>query len=219
MCIRDRGEITAEQLDQLADADRKTSGAASKDQSLMVKVRASNADQSRLLIRDFVNRYNAADRETEHERQRRLRKVRRFRTNDGLYALLAQGDKTTIDALWALLENDANDLYNKDGGRDVPNHKHPRSHAQRMFDAFANRMNGGATSSGSPGRTGSPDRATIVLTATVKPDGTVGDYSQIGTGPVPPGVFDRYLCNATLCLLYTSPSPRDATLSRMPSSA
>ena len=62
------GEITAEQLDQLADADRKTDGAASKDQSLMAKVRASNADQSRLLIRDFVNWYNAADRETEHER-------------------------------------------------------------------------------------------------------------------------------------------------------
>ena len=58
------GEITAEQLDQLADADRKTDGAASKDDSLMVKVRASNADQSRLLIRDFVNQYNAADRET-----------------------------------------------------------------------------------------------------------------------------------------------------------
>ena len=31
----------------------------------------------------------------------------------------------------------------------------------------------------------------------------------------------RYMvvCRALLCLLYTSPSPRDATLSRMPSSA
>ena len=27
------------------------------------------------------------------------------------------------------------------------------------------------------------------------------------------------VCSATTCLLYTSPSPRDATLSRMPSSA
>ena len=27
------------------------------------------------------------------------------------------------------------------------------------------------------------------------------------------------MCSGTICLLYTSPSPRDATLSRMPSSA
>ena len=31
--------------------------------------------------------------------------------------------------------------------------------------------------------------------------------------------FPPRIENATLCLLYTSPSPRDATLSRMPSSA
>ena len=30
---------------------------------------------------------------------------------------------------------------------------------------------------------------------------------------------DEVLVNMSLCLLYTSPSPRDATLSRMPSSA
>ena len=35
---------------------------------------------------------------------------------------------------------------------------------------------------------------------------TVASFSQLGTG-------------ANDCLLYTSPSPRDATLSRMPSSA
>ena len=31
--------------------------------------------------------------------------------------------------------------------------------------------------------------------------------------------FTRYLNSEWTCLLYTSPSPRDATLSRMPSSA
>ena len=35
--------------------------------------------------------------------------------------------------------------------------------------------------------------------------------------PVPGGISEQTL--NTLCLLYTSPSPRDATLSRMPSSA
>ena len=32
-------------------------------------------------------------------------------------------------------------------------------------------------------------------------------------------LIDEFSCNANTCLLYTSPSPRDATLSRMPSSA
>ena len=32
-------------------------------------------------------------------------------------------------------------------------------------------------------------------------------------------VSDDNLANIIICLLYTSPSPRDATLSRMPSSA
>ena len=35
--------------------------------------------------------------------------------------------------------------------------------------------------------------------------------------PAPKGVIER--AHHILCLLYTSPSPRDATLSRMPSSA
>ena len=34
-----------------------------------------------------------------------------------------------------------------------------------------------------------------------------------------PGVDSTYFVYYNLCLLYTSPSPRDATLSRMPSSA
>ena len=32
-------------------------------------------------------------------------------------------------------------------------------------------------------------------------------------------VFEDYIKDTKICLLYTSPSPRDATLSRMPSSA
>ena len=34
-----------------------------------------------------------------------------------------------------------------------------------------------------------------------------------------PGIHDEKLSLFPVCLLYTSPSPRDATLSRMPSSA
>ena len=38
---------------------------------------------------------------------------------------------------------------------------------------------------------------------------------------ISPDIFEKIksICPGTICLLYTSPSPRDATLSRMPSSA
>ena len=38
-------------------------------------------------------------------------------------------------------------------------------------------------------------------------------------GKVPDELFDEYLNKYGYCLLYTSPSPRDGLLSRMPSSA
>ena len=44
----------------------------------------------------------------------------------------------------------------------------------------------------------------------------VGDYIQSMTGEE---AFNWLGSEYTSCLLYTSPSPRDATLSRMPSSA
>ena len=46
--------------------------------------------------------------------------------------------------------------------------------------------------------------------------GHEADYYMDNTGGEP-GL--RYVSKVKVCLLYTSPSPRDATLSRMPSSA
>ncbi len=186
------GDISEEQLDQLADADEKTDGAASRDEGLREKVRGSNPDQSGPIVKDFVNNHNSGRAETEHERQRRLRSVSTFRTKDGLHAVMAQGDQPTIEAIWKLLGQDADSLYNKDGGRDVPNHKHPRTTAQRLFDAFAARM------TGSKGSGTSGSGSEIVLTATAQPDGTITDPQMLGVGPVPQGVFDRYLCTSTL---------------------
>ena len=45
------------------------------------------------------------------------------------------------------------------------------------------------------------------------------DELRIDLDPVPGIGFEEVRVAAQLCLLYTSPSPRDATLSRMPSSA
>ena len=46
-------------------------------------------------------------------------------------------------------------------------------------------------------------------------------YNRLGESPIPNGVIlpIGIKTDSVICLLYTSPSPRDATLSRMPSSA
>ena len=48
--------------------------------------------------------------------------------------------------------------------------------------------------------------------------GTGSEQAITGVGFQPDMVWQKSR-SATTCLLYTSPSPRDATLSRMPSSA
>ena len=67
-----------------------------------------------------------------------------------------------------------------------------------------------------------------LVVARAKIDGAVvdGDSVSISTPPIPAVVSvgagvdgDGVITTARTCLLYTSPSPRDATLSRMPSSA
>ena len=47
----------------------------------------------------------------------------------------------------------------------------------------------------------------------------ISDINSISQAMKSQGAFDVVVNSAGTCLLYTSPSPRDATLSRMPSSA
>ena len=58
--------------------------------------------------------------------------------------------------------------------------------------------------------------AVVERTVNVVAAGNVEVYAQPGTSN---GVLESSKYQVTVCLLYTSPSPRDATLSRMPSSA
>ena len=63
------------------------------------------------------------------------------------------------------------------------------------------------------------DTYTVTVT---DPDNGCGDAIQVTIDePAPVGVdsASTFIVNTPTCLLYTSPSPRDATLSRMPSSA
>ena len=57
-------------------------------------------------------------------------------------------------------------------------------------------------------------RAVLVTTSTTPPHSLDRPF-----GPEDAGVLFRWHCDRKICLLYTSPSPRDRTRSRMPSSA
>ena len=56
-------------------------------------------------------------------------------------------------------------------------------------------------------------------TMAVMTDSGVDTLVEIGPGNVLSGLAKRSMSGITTCLLYTSPSPRDRTRSRMPSSA
>ena len=99
---------------------------------------------------------------------------------------------------------------------------------------ITNGREGGGSGGGSMGGNGSGDgggggggpvfTSTVIATGTGRLVQTAGvvDYPGSPNGIIPPEAGMRVQSNINgfiVCLLYTSPSPRDATLSRMPSSA
>ncbi|MEE9414086.1 MAG: DUF222 domain-containing protein [Acidimicrobiales bacterium] len=194
------GELSTEQLDAIAGASAKTGGDAANDKELISGIKDSDADESRKLAKQYVDDHGGpTGRESRHARRRRLRKLSRFTTEDGADAIMAQGDTASIEEMWNVLTGVADSLYRKDGGRDLPAHKHPRSRTQRLYDAMHQKLTGtGSNTTGSR-------RPTVVVTATVADlfgdnptNQTAGLADLVGTGPLPAGVFNRYLCNADI---------------------
>ena len=214
------GDLSAEHLDVLADAANKTGGASLADKDLIAKVAAANPDLGKSIIDEYLlDKEGAAGEQRRHDRQRRARRVSRFRTKDDLEALMIAGDKATIDRIWNQTTSIANAMYEQDGGRDIPGDQHARSHDQRMFDALTDSIikdepeadaveapTAPATSKPTSSRRTTPkknkqnkkatSRPTIVITATL--DKLLGlDPKQaaelIGSGPVADSVLAQYL--------------------------
>ena len=214
------GELSGEQVDVLADAAEKTQGASLTDETLIGEVAAVDPDKAKSVIDDFVAKSSSSGKEqTRHDRQRRKRRVSRFRTKDGCDAIMFAGDRETIDDIWSKVTWQSNALCHHDGGRDLPFGQHPRSHDQRMFDAGSSYF---ATSSPASNNTSdqkhppdcvpaseqsvAPTRRYTPKMTTARPVVVIGltldkflglDHDQtahmIGNGPIADSVLAHYL--------------------------
>jgi len=192
----DAGRLTPDQLDVIATAARQSDGEAAHDDALLDRVKAANPDQARAIARQWVDEHQAADRETEYQRQRRIRGVSSpFATERGTKALFTEGDRASIDQMDQAIDRLADQLYRADGGRDVPAGAHPRTRDQRRFDALYALVTGTRTDIAA-----GPSRPTVLAVAgpdTLGPDAG-GTAELIGSGPLPQSVFERLRCNADL---------------------
>ncbi len=222
------GELGTEQLDAIAEASAKTGGDAANDTELIDEIKNESPDKAGAITKKWLENHNVPDGDganKRYERQRRLRDVTRFDTEDGLAALLLKGDDETIDEWWTAITTRSKQLYRNDGGRDVPEHKHPRTRRQRLFDAAAELFGTGAAadcpSEGSGSATSQRAKATIFIWQTLDDYLAGNSRATFADGrTVPTAVFDRYRCSADLVgvlfdgqgeLLYQGRAKRYAT--------
>ena len=139
------GDLGPEQADAIAEAAGKTGGDAARDEELVEEIKKSAPEDANKIARRWVDGHNnpdddgdAADR--RRARQRRMRDVTRFDTEDGCAALLIKGDTESVDDMHTALKAAAKKLWIKDGGRDLPADKHSRTRRQRLFDAAHNTL-------------------------------------------------------------------------------
>lgn len=187
----DRGQLTAEQLDAISDADTKTEGAAANDRQFLADVAAGPADGARRTADEFVKaKQSLDDLEKRRRHQRRERAVRKGTTADGLASLTISGDDESVQDMWSAIIATADSQYRADGGRDLKAGKHSRTDMQRRFDAAHEHL----TLSGGTARSVRP---VIVVTAK-KLAGVCGaaPAERIGIGPIPDSHLEHLACGS-----------------------
>ena len=130
------GTLSTEQADVIAEAAEDTDGEAACDEKLIEEIASTSPEQGKKKAREYINkRKNGDDTQRRYDKQRRGRGVYRHRLPNGNDAITFHGAKEDIDEI-ERATNAASDIeYQADGGRDVPNMKHPRTRDQRNFDA------------------------------------------------------------------------------------
>ncbi len=185
--------LSPDQADVIASAADKTSGDAARDEEFIDQVASTPPDQAKKVADEWVRNHTKADDvQDEHDRQRRLRGVKRWTTDRNTHVLAIEGDEASIDRVEHAIGERSKELYRMDGGRDLPPGKHPRTRNQRDFDAAVELLtrtstggdaeNAGGSNGARPSRPA--PRSTIVVTMTVE-QATGADLSpvrQVGGG-------------------------------------
>lgn len=188
----DAGRLTGDQLDAICDADQKTGGKAACDQELLADICSAPADAARRTADDFVRAQQSNDdREAKRRYQRSQRGARKGETADGLASLTISGDDESVHQMWASIVDTADGFYRADGGRDLKAAKHPRTDAQRLFDAAYQHLTGAA----SPSSRGV--RPVIVVSAAKlagKSDEPAAEL--VGVGPIPDSLLGELACGS-----------------------
>ncbi|MEM7288190.1 MAG: HNH endonuclease [Actinomycetota bacterium] len=202
------GALGVEQVDSIARASRRTDGAAAQCPRLLDEIAAAKADQANRIADAWVEDHLTAEQvRTEHERQRGLRAARKGRSPDGLASITITGDDESIDIAWRGIQQRADAMYRADGGRDVAASDHPRTPAQRTFDAAIEFLTGDGGGSRNA-------RPTVVVTARLDERGTWSDPALVGTGPIPASTFERFRCDAQMVALVADAAGQPLWLGR-----
>ena len=202
----EKGELGEEQLDAIASASDKSNGDAAIDTELIDEVKSAPADDAGKITSRWLERRDDGNAtKSRYERQRERRGVRfGLDPASGCETFTAQGDRESIEELKKAVKARADELYRLDGGRDVPSGKHPRTHAQRMFDALCQLLSGGGAGGGSGTRqtSGSGGVRTMLHVSITVDDAAAEEIRAAtvgGEGYLPTTVLDRYGCDSLIC--------------------
>ena len=140
-------ELSEEQVDVIADAAAKSDGDAATDAELIDKVAAVPPEQGKAIADEYLaDRATADGVQTEHDRQRELRRAAKYNSEkDNLDTISIAGDGVAGKAMWDAVVKRADDIYKRDGGRNLPSSQHPRTLDQRRFDAAYELLTGKST--------------------------------------------------------------------------
>lgn len=186
------GDIGESQLDAIAMASGQTDGAGATSEDLLDQIKAAGPDKAALVARQWVDEQKSQDEhDSRYDRQRRRRKVSRFDTSRGTDAVMPEGDTEVMDRIMDRIYTRADELYKADGGRKLSAAQHPRTHDQRMFDAFVELMSESDVTAG--------DGATfhvITYAEDWTEDGPTKGFSLDGRR-IPSKLLEKLSCNAT----------------------
>ena len=154
------GEISTEQIDLIAEASEQTDGEAAEDEKLIDDIAGANPDQGRKIARKYVDDHtDQNDRDDRYARQRKRRKVYKGRNTNGMSSIIIEGDDESVNGMLESLRKRADEMYRRDGGRDVPADQHARSNDQRLFDAAFEQITGRIETGEASAKSDEPARA------------------------------------------------------------